>query len=113
MRALLAVLLLTPSLALPEPTPPADLPAPNVAPALIAPASQINEERLFNSTEVFRLDPGTSRIELGFASGAPSTSRLEPSCSALQRRRDENGTCADGVTADASPSPLRLASLIA
>ena len=68
MRALLAVLLLTPVLALAESSPQViEVPVPTEA------SNSLNADRLFNDVEVFRLDPGTSRIEVRFASGAPDT----------------------------------------
>ena len=59
MRTTLAVLLLIPHIAIAESTP--------------EPVSQLDEARLFNTTEAYRLDPGTYRLELRGMSGEPYT----------------------------------------
>src|ERR1700722_10532729 len=67
MRAVLVALLLCPSLAL------ADVPPPVDADAGSSSTPVLDAERLFNTTEVFHLEPADVRLELRYASGAPNS----------------------------------------
>lgn len=67
MRALLATLLLTPCLALAD-APPVVGGQPDVA---LTPVSVLDRVRLFNTTELFQLEPSDVRAELRFAAGVP------------------------------------------
>ena len=61
MRTVLVALLLVPALVRAD------------APPGAAPASDLDALRLFNTTEVFHLAPGTFRAEVDYSSGAPDT----------------------------------------
>ena len=68
MRALLAAVLLTPALAVADPA--IDAAADS---AVASHPSVLDAVRLFNTTEVYRLEPSDVRAEVRFASGVPGT----------------------------------------